>query len=133
MRAGITLLEPPARDHAARPDRGAAGPQAQEPGRLDAGPSPLAGEAAQSRRRHPGIDQDSEGSPADSHDDARRVDAGATGRPALRPAARRPPGARDPLPPDLAHDRPDPAPGARPHEGLGMDRRAVVLRLLVLW
>src|SRR3977135_4560376 len=34
MREGIAVLESPARDYAARPDRGAPGPQAQEPGRL---------------------------------------------------------------------------------------------------
>src|ERR1700682_289594 len=78
IRAGIPLLEPPARNHAARPDRVAAGPQAQEPRRLGAGTRPLAGEAAQRRGCHPGIDQNTEGPSADSHDDARRMDASAT-------------------------------------------------------
>src|SRR5438270_4189078 len=108
MRAGITLLEPSARDHAARPDRGAAGPQAQKPGGMGGGPCSLAGEATQGRRGERGIDPIAERSPSDPDDDARRMDAGAAGRPAFRSAPRRPPGSRDPLPPALGYDRSDP-------------------------
>src|SRR5947209_6366307 len=127
---GIALLESTARDHAARPDRGAPAAQAQEPRRLDGGKGPLASRATRESRREPGLDQEPRGPAPHSDDDPRRMDAGAARATAIRAAAGRARGGGDSLSPDLGDDRSHPAPGARQHEGLGVDRGDVVLWLL---
>ena len=64
--------------------------------------------------------------------DARGVDGVHREQAALRRPAHHRPGERHPLPPDLRHQRAHAHPRARRHEGLGVDRGDVVLRLLGL-
>src|SRR2546421_12990790 len=105
---GIALLESTARNHAARPDRGAAAAQAQEPGRLDGSEGPLARQTTAGRRDEPRLDQEPQRPAPDSDDDPRRMDAGAALETAIRAADRRARGGGDSLSRDHGDNRSHP-------------------------
>jgi hypothetical protein len=126
----VAVLEPTARDHAEGRPRFTATAEASTSRRMDGGASSVPVQEAARRRGDRRQDQLVRRPPSHPIHDTRRMDAGTDRQPSVRTDTRGAAGDCDPLPHDIRDHRAHTDSSPRLDEGLGVDSRDVVLRIL---